>query len=159
MLLTKLGILSNTSLKIVGIYLFLKGMHKSVLKDRSIRFSEQIELNSIYHNINFSSCNKIIILSASFEDYLSPIFPESTLVLGSTLRFHKEKVSGLKQNCYMTKKAELLLDKGIFKIDEIFTDSFSDYCLAAMSKKIIIVKGDKTIKCNNINEFKLFFKK
>ena len=49
-----------------------------------------------------------------------------------------------------------LTKKGITKIDILYTDSYSDYSLACMSEKIIIVNGDNTYECKNIEKFKEF---
>ena len=38
-------------------------------------------------------------------------------------------------------------------IDVFYTDSISDLPLAKLSKKIILIKNDKMIACNNIEDF------
>ena len=65
----------------------------------------------------------------------------------------------MKYNCFELEKARILINRGITKIDLTYTDSFSDFSLACLSKTIIIVEGDKTFECDNIQDFKSYFNK
>lgn len=159
MVLTKYKVLSNTELKRVGIALFLKGMSQSQLKIEALNYSKKIKLNTLYNEFDFLSKDTIYIVSASFVDYLRPLFPSNVRVLGSKLMFQEETVVGLKENCFKAKKVDVLSKEGIEIIDVTYTDSYSDFSLAAISKKIIIVNGDKMHECENIEKFNSYFGK
>ena len=66
---------------------------------------------------------------------------------------------GLFFNCYKEGKVRLLKAQDIQEIDTLYTDSFSDFELAKMAKKIIIVNDNHLIKCNTHQEFAAYFKK
>ena len=159
MVFAKLKVLSNKNMKRIGIALFLKGIDKIQLQLLSIDYSKKIKLNNLYHEFDFMSNDKIYIASASFAGYLRPLFPSNVTILGSQLLFKENKVAGLKENCFKGKKAQILLAKGINTIDVVYTDSYSDFPLACMSEKIIIVNGDNTHECKNIEEFNSYFGK
>lgn len=159
MILAKLKVLSNKNMKRIGIELFLKGIDKVKFQSLSLDYSKKIKLNKLYHNFDFTSNNEIYIVSSSFTNYLTPLFPKNITVLGSEFIFKEEKILGLSFNCYESFKANILLKKGITKIDILYTDSYSDYSLACISEKIIIVNGDNTYECKNIEKFNSYFGK
>ena len=159
MIFAKFRIISNTTLKSWGIYLFLKNLSREQLNSAAFKYSGKINLNKLYKEFNFQSKDTIYVISASFTDYLKFLFPSSVIVVGSELLFKKNRIIGLKQNCFKDKKAKTLLEKGIRLIDVTYTDSYSDLPLACMSDKVIIIKGDKKYDCENIEEFNAFFKK
>lgn len=159
MILAKFKVLSNTELKRVGIALFLKGMSQSQLKVEALNYSKKIKLNTLYKEFDFLSKDTIYIVSASFIDYLRPLFPSNVRVLGSQLMFQEETVVGLKENCFKAKKVDALSKEGVEVIDVTYTDSYSDVSLAAISKKTIIVNGDKMHECENTSAFNAYFNK
>lgn len=159
MIAAKLKLLSNTKLKKLGVYIFLSGINEDRLNLLAENYSKKINFNKLYYNYNFDSNNDIYVVSASFQNYIEPCFPVNIKVFGSELSIKNKKVRGLKLNCYKSKKAELLNQEKVTKIDILYTDSFSDYPLAKMAKKIIIIDGDKDYTCNNINSFKSYFKR
>jgi phosphoserine phosphatase len=159
MVLTKFKVLSNTDLKHIGIILFLKGMNQTQLQSTAINYSKKIQLNRLYREFDFFSKNIIYIVSASFTNYLRPLFPENVKVLGSEILFKKDKITGLSFNCFESNKAKILINKGVTEIDLLYTDSYSDFSLACMAKKIIIIHGDKSYECRNIESFKSYFDK
>ena len=99
------------------------------------------------------------IVSASFEVYLKKIFPDNVVIIGSQIGYSSLVVNGLKYNCYKGEKAKALSKKGVYRIDEFYTDSYRDFSLAKISDKVIIVDGDELIECYDINNFEAFFKK
>ena len=159
MVLTKLKFLSNTELKHIGIILFLKGMHQSQLQSVALDYSKRIKMNTLYKEFDFLSRDTLYVISASFTEYLRPLFPSNVNVVGSEFLFQDGKIIGLKTNCFKSKKSEILAKKGVKSIDLTYTDSYSDFPLACMSEKIIIVNGDNTHECKNIEEFNSYFRK
>jgi phosphoserine phosphatase len=159
MILTKLKILCNKDLKHIGIILFLKGINQTQLQSVAVNYSKKIKLNKLYTDFDFFSNNIIYIVSASFSNYIRPLFPENIKVFGSEILLKNDKVTGLSFNCFESNKSKTLIKKGVNEIDILFTDSYSDYSLAKMAKKIIIIHGDKSHECNSFLSFKSYFGK
>ena len=156
-ILTKIGVITNYNLKQFGIFIFLKGISESDLFLKSKQYSKKIILNKLYHNFDFESRKKIYIITASFVDYIIPLFPKNIKIFGSKFLFKKNKIYALDFNCFKSNKKEILIRNGIKEIDVFYTDSLNDISLAKFSKKIIIVNGDNLHECKNIEEFKSYF--
>ncbi|WP_422081495.1 HAD family hydrolase [Ulvibacterium sp.] len=152
-----LKLITNTNLKEYGIRLFLKEKRVSYLRKVSTSYVERIRFNKLFSELNFNDDNIFYIASASFEVYLKIIFPEHVNILASQIKYVNNRVKGLKFNCYGENKINALAKYGVKKIDVLFTDSYNDYPLASISKKIIIVKEDQLIEFNNIESFKTYF--
>ena len=158
MVLAKIKLLSNTKLKEFGVLIFLKNKSSSELRKSSVSYKKTIKFNKLFSKYNFNNEN-IYIVSASFEDYLNSIFTDNVTIIGSQLTYSQDLVCGLKFNCYNKNKIDALANANVFKISEFYTDSYSDFPLASISEKIIIVNGDRLHVCNNINEFNTYFGK
>lgn len=158
-ILTKLKWLSNTSLKKIGVILFLKGKEKSEIETKALEYSKKIKLNKIYsnhfNNRDIDEADNIMVLSASFEIYLRPLFEKPVQVFGSTLNFdHNNRVHSLRDNLHGVFKKQFLDNCiGTQNINKFYTDSYSDRFVAEISKTTIIVKGDKEIVCTNYDSF------
>ena len=159
MVLTKLKVFSNTNLKQIGINIFLKGILKQDLNSSAEDYSKTIKLNNLYDEFDFISKNSIYVVSASFTNYLRPLFPKNVTVFGSEFLFKNERIIGLSFNCFGFNKAKILVNNGVNKIDLLYTDSYSDLSLAKIARKIIIISRDKSFECNDIETFKSYFSK
>ncbi len=159
MILTKFNLFSNTTLKNIGIALFLKGLDKKIFLNRCKNYYLYIEFNQLYKKISFDKNVDYYIVSASFEDYLRPLFPSFVTIVASTVEYKSGVVDGLGRNCYRNKKIDYLRDIGVDRINTLFTDSFFDYPLATISDNIMVVTGDNQKICRDINEFKKEFNK
>lgn len=140
----KLGFISNDTLKKMGVWLFLKGYKKSDIQKFALQYSSKIELNEIFKN-DFSKypSQNVIIISASFEDYLEPLFP-GYKVVGSTLEYDEETLVGINTNMYGERKREWLLNQNIDRVKEFYTDSFADQPLIEISDMVYLIdKGSK----------------
>lgn len=157
MVLTKFNLLSNKTLKSIGVALFLKGLEKKIFINRCENYYLSIEFNQLYKKLSFAKDVNYYIVSASFEDYLIPIFPSFVKILGSTIEYKNGRVERMGRNCYKIKKVDYLKEIGVERIDTLFTDSFSDYPLATISDNIMVVTGDAQKHCRDINEFKKGF--
>lgn len=143
-ILAKVKLISNDSLKKFGIKLFLKGKHKNKINKKGKEYASSIKLNRIYSEDfkKIPSKNKIIV-SASFEEYLKPVFPDH-LIIGSKILFDKNgRVKGLDRNLYGERKLTFLHYTGVEYIDVLYTDSYADKPLMEISKCVYLVKGNK----------------
>jgi phosphoserine phosphatase len=141
----KTGFISNSTLKKIGIWLFLKGKNRIDIQKSALKYSSKIKLNKIQKNdfLKYPSEN-VIIISASFEDYLRPLFPDHEVV-GSTLAYEKDIVIGLSSNMYGNNKRDWLLNQDIDRVAEFFTDSYADLPLMKLSDTVYLIdKGIKT---------------
>ena len=93
----KLGFVKPDLLKELGVRLFLTGLERDEVEQRGREYSSRIELNRVYHD-EFKRQEQAIILSASFRDYLTPLFPDST-VIASEIRYVGEKPAGILRHC------------------------------------------------------------
>lgn len=142
----KLRLINNTQLKKAGVWLFLKGCAIDELKRHSDNYAQKIKLNQV-HEVDFQEIdteNKMII-TASFVDYVQPIFP-NIRVFGSSLLIKDGRVCGLARNMYKQEKVVLLSQLGINRIGAVYTDSYSDKPLMDIADNCFLVIGEKVEK-------------
>jgi len=157
MIIAKLKLISNTTLKSVGVNLFLKGLDKTFIQTKSKEYSKTVKTNKIYKQL-IDKNKSAYIITGSFKEYIQPLFPKNIKIISSKLDFKDNKVDKLNFNCYKENKIDALKQNGIESIDIFYTDSMADLEVAKISKKIFIVKKDDIIKVENIKEFCNFFK-
>ena len=132
--------MSNTQLKSFGVNIFLKKLHRPDLEKWNHEYAQSIKLNSVYQNDFLVNYPNAIIASASFSEYLKPLFP-SNIIIAAQLSYDSEgSVKGLLHNCYGIEKVKALQQININKIDVFFTDSFADKPLMDISTDIFLVK-------------------
>ena len=159
MILYKFRVISNSTLKRIGVYLFLRNQSLSILTEKSLDFIKKIKFNELFKSYDFNNpSEEIYIVSASFEIYLRLIFQDSVKIIGSKLITKEGVVQSVGVNCFGEKKVELLNNENIKRIDKLYTDSLSDLPLAKISSSITIVSGDSFKKCNNYSDFKNILK-
>jgi len=156
---SKFGLLNNRQLKNIGIQLFLKNLDAAELKKKFSNFHKTITYNKVFNDMKFDENSTYYIVSASFQEYLSPIFSNPIHVVGSLIKYKNKKANCLEFNCFEEAKIQALNKLNVSKIDVLYTDSYSDLALAKIANKIIIVNGDETIICNNLQEFTQYFNK
>lgn len=143
----KFGIISNLTLKKIGVQLYLRGYTKQSIDKLGREYSEKIEFNDVYQNEFFKySPKQVIIISASLEDYLKPLFSNYNVV-GSRLLYDSEnRVLGLERNMYGLNKKKWLFKNGIREVDIFYTDSYSDQPVIDISDRTFIVNkyGEKS---------------
>lgn len=161
MVLAKLGIIHNTRLKKIGVYLFLRYAHSDHINYKCQEFgkSDYVNYNKFYRSLVFDSNINYYVLTASFEEYVKPIFPSFVEVIGSKIKKDRKDQIMLDFNCFGKNKLAALFMRGIEHIDEFYTDSYDDLFVAEISNKITIVDGDDLVRCSNIYEFKSYFNK
>lgn len=141
----KVGIISNTQLKSVGVFLFLRNKNRNEILEKANEYAETIKLNSIYndHFLREPKANRMVI-SGSLEIYLRPLF-HGERIIGTTLSYKNDKVVGLKRNMFGKQKVEALYSDEIYNIERLYTDSYSDRFLMEISDKVEFVKKNKII--------------
>jgi phosphoserine phosphatase len=155
MILTKFKLISNDALKEGGVKLFLKGKSKDEVERVAKNYAKTIKTNKVYKEMSFE--DRVLIVSASFEEYLKPLFPKNVEIVASKLKYKDNKVEGVLFNCYSKKKIDALKQKSVEEIDRFYTDSYSDKPLAKISKEIVLVRGDNQTICHSLKEFEEFF--
>ena len=144
MVLTKFKLISNDALKEGGVKLFLKGKSKDEVERVAKNYAKTIKTNKVYKEMSFE--DRVLIVSASFEEYLKPLFPESVEIVASKLKYKDNKVEGVLFNCYSYKKVSVIKQKGIHFIDILYTDSYSDMPLIKISKQaFFVIDGEKIV--------------
>ena len=146
----KLKIINNDRLKKIGISLFLKGKDKQYIDQKAKIYASSIKLNEIYKNdfLKYSNEDRIIV-SASFIEYLKPLFPNDDIIC-STLKYSpSDKVINLHENVYAEQKRVALENQGIVHIDILYTDSYSDKALMNISNKTFLIKNGIKSVLNN----------
>ena len=142
---TKLGLSSNRFLKNAGIRLFLRDLYRSEIERLGREYSRRIRLNKIYFKYFLKEHPDAVIASASFHEYLRPIFPDN-LVLSSRIAYDAQGLPAqVAFNCFGKHKVEALKEAGIEKIDLFYTDSLSDLPLIQLAKRVFLVKNEKVI--------------
>lgn len=150
MVLTKFKLISNDNLKNIGVILFIKNLTNNELQFKYNNYFKYIDFNFLFKETNFSELDNTYIISASFEEYLKPIFPVNIKVIGSRIDKNRSK---LEFNCYGKNKIIALKSENINHIDIFYTDSISDLPLVKIAKKTILIKNNLTIECNSIEDF------
>ena len=161
MVLTKFNIIHNINLKKIGIYLFLRYANSGHLNNKLQEFgkSDYVKYSKLFKGLIFDTNTNYYVVSASFEEYIKPMFPVFVQIIGSKLTQDRKNRTVLEYNCFGKDKPIALFRHGINHIDEFYTDSYEDLPLAKISKNIIIVDGDDLVRCNNVYEFIDFFKR
>jgi phosphoserine phosphatase len=156
MVCTKLKLMSTRNLKAIGVKLFLANMERAQLEACARQYARRIGYNDVfrkeYQLVLTEQDATVLIISASFVEYLKYIFPEETII-ASTLAYKDERVCGIAFECYGEKKVEELDKRNIDRIDIFYTDSFSDAPLARKASQIYLVKNGASLECADYNDF------
>lgn len=152
--LRKIRLISNLSLKNIGLLLFIGKKSKSDVVVLCRDFAKTIKLNNSVTTLvfsNFEKGNRVLIVSASINEYIIALFPKVE-VIGSMLEYDSPIVK-LKNHCYHQEKIKRLAVIGINKIDILYTDSISDLPLVKISDEINLIKKYKIIECSSLDDF------
>ena len=151
----KLKLISLTDLNYNAIKLFLAGYNKNKLDAIGKNYIKRIIFNEIYYSdyasISKNEENQVIVTSASFGIYLKHIGFKH--LLATELEYENDRPVGLKFHNHSANKVKKLNEIGITVVDVLYTDSISDLPLARIAKQIILVRGNKKIVCNSVDEF------
>jgi phosphoserine phosphatase len=162
MCLVKLKFITTYKLKTIGIRFFLKNISENKIDEKAALYAKKIKLNKVYedYKLALKSDNKVFIISASFDTYLKYLFYEDNVTLiASSILFDKKLAIGLKYECYGYEKIKKLFQNNIYKVNVLYTDSYSDAPIAEISNEICIVKGDNKKYCESYADFKKYFNK
>jgi len=148
--LSKFGFITVQKEKELGLFLLCPRRYAEfkVLAEEFAAKLTSGALNGVYSS-DFaryeSSGVRLIIASASFQEYLQHIFPNQE-VIGSACRVSAEGlIEGLTHHLYKEEKAHALKMAGIEEIDVFYTDSASDMPVAEMSQTVKWVKDGVVI--------------
>ena len=135
--MSKFKIISVKQEKEIGLILFCPRNYET-FKEACKEFSNSIKLNDIYYNsfqsIQSQPNKKIIIASASFKDYITPLFPDKQII-ASTLKCNNiNLIKGIAKHPYGREKASLLEQFGYNNIKAFYTDSKTDLSTSALSE-------------------------
>lgn len=148
MILHKFKLISNTKIKKIGVYLFLKNEVYSEIENISLKYSKKIIFNKLFEKISNKTKMKIVI-TASFEIYVSKVLNSDFIIHGSTLKVKNNKIIGLDKNLFGIEKLNFFKKKYPgFQIDEFYTDSYSDLPLLNNAKKKFLIKKNKLYNLN-----------
>lgn len=147
-ILAKLKILSIKKEKELSFFI-LAPKDNSGFMEYCFLFSKSLKLNkikSIFDNeINLG--NRVIILSASPEQYLKHIFP-FVEVIGTTFNLKNSKIVSIDRHPYGKAKLLALHEIGVFEFDSFYYDSKSDEELLPICKDSFLIKNGIIIKNN-----------
>jgi phosphoserine phosphatase len=111
------------------------------------KYSKKIILNDIKLILDkeIGNNNRVIILTASPENYLKPLFPDAD-VIGLTFKIdEKNNIISINQHPYGKEKYDCLKALGINKVDSMYYDSKSDEYLIPLCNSWFKVKQGKVI--------------
>jgi len=138
----KLGLLTVFALKDRLLQAYFKNWPKEKWEQHCLAFSRTITLNQLYKQTDWKQSG-IWVISASFEDWLKPLFPAHIKVAASTILWENNQLKGIDRHLIGQAKADYLQKSGIQKIDQLFTDSKTDLPLAIMADTTVWVSGDQ----------------
>lgn len=147
----KLGLVTPAHLKEFGVRLFLGALEREDVERHGRDYASRIQLNRIYYD-EFKRHKQAIILSASFREYLTPLFPDAT-VIASEIRYVSEKPAGVLRHCHGDDKVALLRERGIDRVDFLYTDSVEDLPVVRISDVTFLVRDEALIECRGEDEF------
>ncbi len=146
MILLKLKIINNDKFKQIGIYFFLKNISKKKYQKFSVEYSKKIKLNKLFYKLK--KCNeKKIIVTASFQEYVSQCVGNKFIVHGTKLNYNDNKIAGLKLNMYGNLKGNYITK--YYKnsnFDSCYSDSLSDISIFKLAKNKYLVNNEKIKK-------------
>lgn len=111
------------------------------------KYVKMIDLNDLKFIIDkeIINSNRVIILSASPENYLKPLFPFAEVI---GLRFNIDKnnnITSISQHPYGKEKYNCLRNLGINEVERMYYDSKSDESLIPLCNSWFKVKQGKVI--------------
>ncbi len=142
-------IVSNDYLKHIGFSFFIKNLNLKDLDKISKMYAKKIKLNDFYSQLIESLIDKEIVIStASYECYVSPIFSSysNVTIYGSRFLICSNKVVGILNNNYGLNKLNSLEGYASNYFDKSYSDSASDIIFLSVSKEFNIVRSGKIIK-------------
>jgi phosphatidylglycerophosphatase C len=142
--LHKIRVLNNNKFKSLSYGLVFKGKKKQTIINIAKAFAEKNSdiFNSLGQRVWANLGEQDYIVTASPKCYVELYFPKM-IVIGTTFSFDDDEIfRGLKVNCYGKNKVIALKKVGVLKIDEFYTDSFSDMPLMKISKSVFLVERD-----------------
>lgn len=143
--LHKVRLINNDNFKSLSYGLVFKRKNKQMIVDASKEFVKKNYdlLNLLGKRVSRNTEKQNYIVTASPQIYVQMYF-KNMPVIGTTFLFDPDDYyRSIEVNCYGNNKVKALVKNKIYKIDEFYTDSFSDRPVMEISKKIFLVRKDK----------------
>jgi len=139
----KIRLISNDQFKSLAFMLVFKGKNRQAIADISrMFFTEKSDILNVLGKQVITRTEHQYVLTASPACYVS-LYLKNVTVIGTTFSFDLDNIfSGINSNCYGARKVLALRTAGVLKVDEFYTDSFSDKPMMMISKRNFLVKGD-----------------
>lgn len=154
--LRKLRIITNLKQKQLGLNLFIN--KKNSISDISLNsFCKSIKLKKFMLDLleKKSLESRVIICSASPVIYIKKLLPKVE-VHGLEFSFNNNKYV-ISKHPYKIEKLRILQEIGVKRIDEFYTDSYSDRFIARISNINVVVSKTKTYRFDNYHSFENYF--
>lgn len=134
----KLRLVSNDVYKLFAVKVMFRGDHYVNFEKRAREFSSRIELNALGQQM--ASRDRIIILTASFKEYIEPLFPNA-IIYGTELDIDDNGyIKGVTTNLYGHKKLLKYRENHNEKMTIFYSDSPSDLCMKDVSNEFKLVE-------------------
>ena len=148
-ILTKIGVITNSRMKDIGLRMFLKNARDSEIETFAEVYAKKIRFSKIKERLDAIDDAKVLVVTASFECYVRHCFNQNIIVIGSRIK-RCNGVVGLGFNCYGESKVKALEAIGVAKVDEFYTDSYSDMPLAEISNIVYYVKKGEVARVGKL---------
>jgi len=134
----KMRLVSNDVYKSFAVKVMFRGDHYVYFNKRAREYSSRIELNGLGQQM--ARRDKLIILTASFKEYIEPLFPNA-VIYGTELDIDdKGYIKGLITNLYGYNKLFKYRENHNEKMTIFYSDSPSDLCLKDVSIEFKLVE-------------------
>jgi HAD superfamily phosphoserine phosphatase-like hydrolase len=147
--LGRLRLLPERAIKRIGFARFLSGRAQTDLELLGARYVRTLELHeAVVERLDrhVRDGSRVFVLSASWEVYVRAFRPEITTV-ATPIEYVGGIARKMGRHCAGEAKAEALRSRfGIHRVDEAYSDSFSDLPLLRMAERPFFVERDGTIR-------------
>lgn len=144
MILHKINLMDNFTLKSYGVIFFLRGLSEKQVNIISKQYGERLILNNLGKQLIEKN---VVVITASFQNYVEHACPKHWIIIGTTWESNDGFITGLENNLYGENKFIRLSKKYSENHFEIcYTDSMSDKSIFFFAKKSFIVKTNETLK-------------
>lgn len=133
---------------------YFRGWSEASWQSRCKAFARTLPMHPLYHQTDWHRSDRLyLILTASPQEWVRPLFPAHVLVFGSEISFANTGLQGLAHELSGAAKLKPLHERGIQQLEVFYTDHPSDRPLALLAKQLFVVKGMEVIPCADMRSF------
>lgn len=152
--LVKLKLWSTAQHKQHWLVCYFKGWSEVSWQTRCKAFARALPMHPLYHQTDWHRSDRLyLILTASPQEWVRPLFPAHVLVFGSEISFRGAGLQGLANELSGAAKLAPLHALGIEQLAAFYTDHRSDRPLAALAQALYVVRGEQVITCADMRSF------